>query len=109
MFPLAVDRSSNAIEAGPVEPALKTIPQPSQKQVDLVFDYLSPLPRTSVHSQRISSCSYSRDALRERTVPGRERGGASNVTSSHLDRDEVWDLSLAHDGPSGQCMTAPNQ
>lgn len=52
-----------AIEAGPVESALITTPQPSQKQADLVFDSLPP-PAHSIlwHSQRIALCCYSGDA-----------------------------------------------
>lgn len=87
---------SNAIETRSVEPSLNTTPQPSQKQADLVFNYLlSPSP--------LSICpgsEFSLDSIlgtygeRSHSVLCGGRDRARNVTFSHLNRDGVWDVRL---------------
>lgn len=66
-FPLPPGGGSHAIEKGTVEPVLETTPEASQKEADLVFDYLFPFPLVSLvhYSGRITSCCYYGDAFWE--------------------------------------------
>lgn len=84
----------SAIEAGPVESALITTPQPSQKQADLVFDSLPPpcsLYTVALAAHCLMLLFWGR-IMGECIVLWGKGGGCPQRYLLPRDRDEVWDL-----------------